>query len=153
MMYHHKRACILSIVLLVIDRVTKCMAYQFLSSGDIILFPSCSLSLTYNTGIAWSILANHGQLIEWSIIIGTLYFLYHLGNYVRERVTAGYSILGEMLVLLGGFSNLCDRFLYPGVVDFIRFSYDDYTFPLFNIADLGICLGVGVMMYHWFDQE
>jgi lipoprotein signal peptidase len=49
-----------------------------------------------------------------------------------------------VIILAGGISNIIDRLLYNGVVDFIKI-FD--WFPTFNLADVFICCGVGVMIW------
>ena len=51
--------------------------------------------------------------------------------YAYDRLKADYTIIGETLVLAGALSNLLDRFLYEGVIDFIVVHAGDWYWPSF----------------------
>ena len=148
-----KTYCI-SVIVFCVDRLTKCFAYYLLSTNDFSCGEHVSFSLTYNTGIAWSLLADAGSFVEALIVVITFYLLYELFLYVKERAYEDKSIIGECLVIAGGLSNVCDRCLYPGVVDFIKISLGDYTFPIFNIADVSVCVGIIIMLIaYWYHKK
>jgi signal peptidase II len=44
------------------------------------------------------------------------------------------------------FGNLIDRILHAGVIDYLSFEFFGYGFPIFNIADIGITVGVTLML-------
>lgn len=58
--------------------------------------------------------------------------------------------LGLILILAGGISNMFDRVLYGGVIDFIS-SFD--WWPLFNLADVYVSSGIIVVIYSILRQE
>ncbi len=62
-------------------------------------------------------------------------------------------VLGEVLVVSGSFSNLIDRVLHYGVIDFIQILYGDWSWPLFNIADCCIVVGVIIMFIQYSDHQ
>jgi len=140
----------LSFILFFIDRITKYYAvyvYRVYDISDYIINSFLSFSLAFNRGMSFSLghSQNQGTFI---LVIGitislTLYVMY----YTYNRFEYGYPILGELLVITGSLSNIIDRFLYPGVVDFIELSYGSWFFwPAFNCADAYIVIGVGVML-------
>ncbi|MMZ62242.1 Lipoprotein signal peptidase [compost metagenome] len=49
-------------------------------------------------------------------------------------------------MLGGAIGNFLDRALMGEVVDFAQFNFGSYTFPIFNIADSSICIGVGLII-------
>lgn len=102
-------------------------------------------SLTFNRGISWNMFHSHDALVFCvvSIIVGFITAL--LAIYAIMRWRYGYHILGEVLVLSGAISNLIDRLIYGGVVDFIFFACGNLSFPIFNFADVFIVIGVGIM--------
>ena len=64
-----------------------------------------------------------------------------------------------MGLLMGGIvGNLIDRVVYQHVVDFIRFYLhqrggEERGYPAFNIADMAICVGVGILFVQaWREQ-
>ena len=60
----------------------------------------------------------------------------------KEKNMTKLKILSFGILIGGMFSNLIDRVFYKHVVDFISFTILNYKFPVFNIADIGITIGV-----------
>lgn len=50
------------------------------------------------------------------------------------------------MILGGAIGNFLDRALYGEVVDFLQFNFGNWTFPIFNLADSGICIGVALVI-------
>jgi signal peptidase II len=137
----------LSIFILVImfDRITKIMVlHAFSWATPLVSFFSRNVVL--NRGIAGGLCSssNHVIFISVSLLVMAIYCF--LGTYTFYRYKGNKLVLGEILVLSGGFSNIIDRFLYQGVIDFIAISYNGWMWPVFNIADAAIVMGVGVMV-------
>jgi signal peptidase II len=61
--------------------------------------------------------------------------------------------LGLVLVLGGAIGNLVDRLAQGYVVDFVLLYYDRWSFPAFNIADMGITVGVMLLLFDGFFLE
>lgn len=97
-----------------------------------------------NTGAAFSIL--EGQrwfflIITTVVVIGIIWYLQ------KVKFTQGKVLpIGLSLILGGAIGNFIDRAMTGEVVDFIRFNFGSYTFPIFNIADSAICIGVGFVL-------
>lgn len=149
MIKNYHLALIIGLMVFVIDRFTKVWAVATLLLHDVRITPYFSFSLTYNTGIAWSLLADYGLVVKTIGVVMSCYLLYHLFGHAKQRLNLGYSIVGELLVISGGISNIIDRYMYPGVVDFIKISFGVYTFPIFNVADISICLGILILFYSY----
>ena len=69
-------------------------------------------------------------LISTVPIIGSFFTLEKVHN-----IGAAWGILG----------NLIDRILYGYVIDFLSFTFGSYQFPVFNLADMGIVIGIGFL--------
>ena len=69
---------------------------------------------------------------------GVIYLAY-------QRYRKHELIIGELLVIAGAGSNIMDRIRMGGVIDFIKLSAGDFVWPLFNIADICIVIGVFIM--------
>ena len=98
--------------------------------------------LTYNTGAAFSFLADAGGWQRWfltgiavAVSIFIVVWLFRLNPADRGLVLP----LG--LILGGGMGNLIDRVLLGHVVDFISLHYEYRYWPAFNLADSAITLG------------
>ena len=53
-------------------------------------------------------------------------------------------------VLAGALGNLYDRIYYGYVIDFIEFYYEDFSWPIFNVADIAISIGIILLLYNMF---
>lgn len=143
---------ILAHILCIIDRITKHMAMQIdgtLESG----VPGLSWSYVKNRGISWGMFYSYSSIsfiLMTSIICAVIVAL---AVYTYKRFQENYSILGEVLVLSGAMSNLVDRICYAGVIDFIVLSYHDWFFPVFNVADIAIFVGVCIMLINLWRQD
>ena len=100
--------------------------------------------LTYNTGAAFSFLADAGGWQRWflagvalAVSVFIVVWLFRLSPGDRGLVMP----LG--LILGGGVGNLIDRLLLGHVVDFISLHYQSWYWPAFNLADSAITLGAG----------
>lgn len=133
---------------LFVDRVTKWWALQFVCQAPLSVWGDyVSCMVTYNKGVSWSLLSNDtfcGFCMITALIVLTIgMLLWHTyGQYQQSQM-----IIGELMVLGGAISNLYDRFVYDGVVDFISLRYGDWAFPIFNVADIAIVCGVLIMLY------
>jgi len=58
----------------------------------------------------------------------------------------GNNIAAEVCIIAGSISNLIDRVIYGGVIDFIILSYGSLSWPVFNVADAMIVLGVILLL-------
>jgi signal peptidase II len=76
------------------------------------------------------------------VVVGGILWYLH-----RSYRTGTAMLLIALAVILGGaVGNFLDRALYGEVVDFLQFNFGSYTFPIFNLADTAICIGVGLVI-------
>jgi signal peptidase II len=136
---------LLAIVFLLIDRIAKYEAVSFCAQGCKIN-EYLSFGLVFNRGTSWGLFHSPNNAMFWLVTLGVILITSALLVYTIMRFRAGYMILGELMVLVGSLSNIIDRFLYSGVIDFIELSYRGWVWPSFNGADLLIVFGVLIMM-------
>ena len=140
-----KQAAILFLgatIVLMVDRIAKGWALTLGKQRDQ-WFPGLSFQLQFNRGITWGMFhASSSPYVFYLITLLVSALILFLGWYIGHRYRQGKSVLAEVLVLTGAFSNLLDRFLYHGVIDFIILSYGTWSWPTFNIADAMIVLGI-----------
>ncbi|MFB9325402.1 signal peptidase II [Paenibacillus aurantiacus] len=79
------------------------------------------------------------------IVVGAIVWYIH-----RNRNGRPLLLVGLGLVLGGAVGNFLDRAIYGEVVDFLQFTFGSYVFPIFNLADTGICVGVGLILLDSF---
>jgi signal peptidase II len=97
-----------------------------------------------NTGAAWSMFAGR------SITLATLAGATLVAIFVWRRALGLQDRTAQIAfgLLCGGIvGNLLDRLVHQHVIDFIDLHFGSYTYPTFNVADSGIC--IGVVLYLW----
>lgn len=122
------------------DQLTKSLAVHYLSHGPLHLLGPLSLSLTYNSGAAFSIGQGLAPLL---VVVGVVLVvvLVGVGRTVADTPTA----LAVGLVLGGALGNLVDRLAranHGAVIDFVETRY----WPTFNLADACIVCGAVLLM-------
>ena len=131
---------------LIADQITKYIVKTTMILGEkIVVIPGFfTITSHRNDGAAWGILG--GNMIFFYIItvaaLGLFYYLLKDADMNKKKF---YSF-AIFLMVSGGIGNFIDRALYQEVVDFIDVDIFSYTtFPIFNIAD--ICLVVGMILF------
>lgn len=140
---------VLALALYVTDRFSKWYALNHFAE-PVRVNQFLSFELTFNRGISWG-LFHSDNMITFGIVT-LLIFAVTIGVYISAvpRYHAGHLVVGELLVVIGSFSNIMDRLTHGGVIDFILLSYGDWHWPVFNIADMAIVLGVGLMIWEYY---
>ncbi|MCB6992521.1 signal peptidase II [bacterium 210820-DFI.6.37] len=136
---------------IVLDQAVKKIVTLSLSLNESIPVISQIFHITYirNTGAAFSLMAGFRLLL---ILIPVLVIL-AAGIFIfRKRKTAHPLLLTSLAFISGGgLGNVIDRALFGYVVDYLDFR----VFPVFNIADIFVCLGCGLMIVYilFFDGK
>jgi len=136
---------ILAVVILVSDQIAKILAVAFLKDAPPVPLIPGLFNLYYqeNTGGAFSVLESHTLFLtvfSAAAAIGIIYWHRTLPRHERLAQAA----LG--LILGGATGNLVDRFRFGYVVDFFHAYWRDYHWPVFNLADSAICVGVALFL-------
>ncbi|MDD5040289.1 MAG: signal peptidase II [Patescibacteria group bacterium] len=131
----------LSILLFIFDRAAKWFALNTLPAEGWFVIPGTTgFVLEHNEGIAYGI-----RLPQEITIAVTVCAVIAIGFFcIRAYQKKNYSVGGALVLLgVGAFSNLLDRIRYDGVIDtFVLTSW-----PVFNIADLMVLVGVCIVLY------
>lgn len=141
----------LAFMVVILDRVTKMFALGLAQEQHVL--PVLSFDLVYNRGVSWGLFHGIGQWwLSIVFILSTLFIVGVLGWYAYDRIKQKKYIFGEIMIIAGALSNALDRGLYGAVVDFIQVHYHEYYFPVFNVADIAIVLGVALMLFSVWDE-
>jgi len=141
---------IIAIIVLALDIFTKHLINSNMVEGEIIPLISKVLQFTYvhNTGAAWGMFSDKPVILITVICLLMALLIAYLIKYKDASKVEKTSIY---LIMAGGLGNLLSRVIYGFVVDFI----DIHIIPVFNIADIAICVGCGLLMLYviFFDKK
>ena len=140
---------LLGALICIVDRISKMAALMWCAGAAQTITSFLSCQVFFNRGIAWSFLHSESDsiFIGVSVVIACITAI--VGWHAYYQYMRGRLIIGEVCVIAGSFSNLIDRAVYCGVIDFIVFSYNNFSWPVFNVADAVIVLGVGIMIFQY----
>ena len=143
----NQRIATLAFVILAADQLTKWMVTRWLGEDLDLLVGFFRLVQWHNTGAAWSLFhGSNGPLAVAAVVALVVLFL--LRHQFDIHTLGGQISMG---LIFGGIAgNLLDRLLRGHVVDFLYFHVVrrdglEAGFPAFNVADSGICIGVGLL--------
>jgi signal peptidase II len=132
-------------IVLAIDQAIK---YLFLNGGFEWHSKCISLTLAINKGVAFSMfsfLGNYLKYIQLFLIIGLVFY------FVKEKIIKKHPIVSGIL-FAGAISNLFDRFIIGGVVDYV-YWHCGFNFAIFNFADTMIDLSILLLGYFYFIKK
>ena len=136
----NKKTYIIALFILITDIITKNLISNLMLEEQSIKIINNFLYLTYvkNTGIAFSFLEGKVPLI----ISLTIIIIIILIKYLQKRELTKLETISYGLVIGGALGNLIDRIIYGYVIDFIDIYIFSYDYPIFNIADIGVVIGI-----------
>ena len=129
-------------VTIIVDQLTKFLVVKYMTLGQSISVIDNFLYITShrNEGAAWGIL--QGKMIFFYVVtlvvIGLVILWIRKLDIKKEKLL----VIALSLILGGALGNFIDRVMYQHVVDFINTYIFGYDFPIFNIADSALCIGV-----------
>lgn len=134
-------------VCIALDRLTKMWALATCTQ-PLVLNQVLSCDVVVNRGISLSLFdGNSAHMFILVTIIVTL-IITCFAAYTIVHAYRGNRVFPHIVILAGAISNMIDRVQYHGVIDFISLHYSGWYFPIFNIADMCIVLGVlGLLCY------
>jgi signal peptidase II len=110
------------------------------------LLPVFDLILAWNTGISYGWFAGHGAearlfLIVMSVVVSALLWIW------LARTTRPFAAAGIGLIIGGALGNTLDRVIHGAVADFFHFHMGNFSWYIFNLADVAIVAGVAALLY------
>ncbi|AOV08329.1 signal peptidase II [Sporosarcina ureilytica] len=139
----------LAAIVIAIDQLTKWLVIKNMELGERIdiMEPYISLFSHRNRGAAWGML--QGQM--WLFYVVTVVVVIGLIYYFHKEAKGHRLFSISLMLLLGGaIGNFIDRLLMGEVVDFISvlIPFIQYDFPIFNVADAALSIGVALLIIH-----
>ena len=139
---------VLPLAVVILDQFSKYIVVENMALGESIPIIEEVFHLTYilNTGAAFGLFANNSLffIAIAVIVIGIIIWLR------REILASPWEVKAGCGLFLGGaIGNLIDRARQGLVIDFFDFR----IWPVFNIADIAICIGVGLIIWNLLKTE
>ena len=138
---------ILSIFIL--DRISKLIVLKFNESTgetNLSLNSFLDINLIWNNGIAFGFLSFNEKifynLLTSLIILITLVLIWIM---IKSK---GLEKIGFSMIIGGSLGNISDRIYYSSVPDFIDFNINNFHWFIFNVADIFITVGIGILLYN-----
>lgn len=143
---------------ILIDFLTKALVVSRFQLGESVKIIEGFFNFTYvrNTGAAFGLLAKADPSfrIPFFLVVPVVALVVILLIFKKIPDQSRRMASALALVIGGAIGNLLDRVRYGYVVDFLDFHWNfRYHFPAFNVADMAICVGVGILMLDLFLQE
>lgn len=131
----------LTLVVILLDMVSKYIVSKLLIVNESVMIIKNFFNITYvrNTGAAFSIFSENTFLvmvISFMIIMGII--LYISKNKPSNKIEK----ISYSLILGGAIGNFIDRIIYGYVRDFIEIDIFGWDYPIFNLADVFVVVGV-----------
>lgn len=140
-----KRDILVFILILGLDQITKIMAFANDSLNVEIIKDFFYLGQVKNTGAAWGVLEGN-MIIFYVVTLIAVVYIFRL--YKKSSDKPRYLQLATLLLLAGAIGNFIDRIMLGYVRDFLDFYIFGYDFPLFNIADSALVIGVITLIFY-----
>ncbi len=139
----------ISALVFIIDQLTKVIVKKSFFPGEIVrVLPFLNLTFVENKGIAFGLFHDGGDIKQYVLLVFTIiaiavliYMFYALKDNSSKRAVMFGFIMG------GALGNLYDRLFHGAVVDFIEVYYRTFHWPVFNMADTFITIGIAFIFY------
>jgi signal peptidase II len=142
-------AFVAAVTILVLDQVTKAIVSREMTLYESIpLLPFFSLTYVRNTGAAFGLFGGLSPAVRLPLFgLVTVGAVFALVSYLRDlRPDESLIALALGGILGGAAGNLLDRIRFHEVVDFLHLHYGGFDWPMFNVADSAITVGVALVL-------
>jgi len=146
----------LSFFVVVLDQATKILTKKFMLLGhsEKILGDFVRYTYIQNTGMAFGIHIGNRLVFTIFLLLASLIILGYLFKARGDRPMVRVSLA---LILGGAIGNLIDRIFSGAVVDFIDVGIGSLRWPVFNVADSAVSIGmillISVILFSWVSQS
>lgn len=139
------RYYVFAFIVILLDQLSKWLIVKKMDISESIVIIEDFFRITShrNSGAAWGILQDQMiffYIITFIVVIGIIY-------YMQKHAKNNGLLASALSLLLGGaIGNFIDRLFRKEVVDFLDFKIINYNYPIFNIADSALFIGVAVLI-------
>lgn len=146
-----KLLILIGMIVIVIDQASKFLFSYLIKAGSSITIIKKVFYLSYvkNYGVAFNMLNNK----RFIIILFSIILLSLIYNYMKSFKNNKRNLLAFGLLYGGIIGNLIDRAFFGYVRDFIDIYIINYNYPVFNIADSAIVIGIILLIIAIFKKE
>lgn len=139
---------LLSLVWLGLDQWSKVWAVHALQQGSQAVIPGLlNWTLAYNPGAAFSFLAGGDGWQRWLFVVLAVAISGFLVRWLWRTPRGDWRTALPLSLIIGGAAgNALDRLHGSVVVDFIHVHYQNWNYPIFNVADCGITVGAVLLL-------
>lgn len=130
------------------DQATKAWALSALGlpySTVMEVLPVLNLRLGFNTGVTFGVFRDSAADAVW-VLVAVSFLVVGVLVFWLWRTRSGAEAFGLSLVIGGAPGNILDRLRQGAVTDFLDAHFGDWHWPTFNVADVGIVCGVGLLI-------
>lgn len=134
-----KKIWVYTFIIVLIDQISKIIVDNFLNAEITIIPNFFTITEVKNTGGAWGMFGGNSLIlacISLIVIIGLIRIIN------SDKKITKVDLLSYSFILGGIIGNFIDRLVRSFVIDFLSFKIFKYDFPVFNIADIFIVIGV-----------
>ena len=145
---------VLFVILTVIDQFSKSLVMMYIPYHESIRIIEGFFYLghTHNTGIAWSAFSGSNYVFA---VLASCVFLIIIWYLHHEKSLSRLERISIIMIASGALGNVIDRFVHGYVIDFLDFYIFGYDYPVFNLADSFIVVGVIIYLLYMlvFDRK
>lgn len=148
----HPLFCVVALIVILADQASKLwIASHFdLYEVEPVIEGFFNLVHITNTGAAFGLLAGADSWRHvFFLVINTIALVGLAWLYLASPAKSRFLLWGCSLVFGGAVGNLIDRIRLGSVIDFLDFYVSSYHWPAFNVADSAICVGSGLLAFHF----
>lgn len=140
-----KNDILILMFLILTDQVSKWFVFKGVSDNIKVIEDFFYITKVENTGAAWGSFS--GKM--WLFYIVSVIALYFLFKLYRDSIKKqAYLRLSIILMIAGTIGNFIDRLIFGHVRDFLNFYIFTYDYPVFNVADMALVVGVGLIIIY-----
>lgn len=139
-----KKPYIIAFLFFILDIISKQIIVHVMDLGESSKVINNFFYITYtqNKGAAWSILEDQRILL----LIISVVVLFLINKFMNKESLLNIECLSYGMIIGGILGNLFDRIVFGYVIDFIDFKLFGYNYPVFNLADTFIVVGIILMV-------